>query len=432
MKIAAIKTALVLVLLLCIVELSYSQIEEGQTIDKIVAVVGNEIITQSDVEGSLAVLSQQDPSLNINDPEVQSQIIEALINDKLIVMKAKEDSILVSDEEIEQRMEMELSKLVQYYGSKSRLENVYGMSMDQLKAEIRDQIENKLLAERIAQQKFMDIKVTPREVEQFYKENLDSIPALPDQVLIHHIVKNVEADIGAKEDVFELAKAVRDSILQGGDFADFAARYSNDPQTAKSGGDLPWFGKGKLYREFEDAAFALDDEEISIPVETPFGFHLIQTLDKNRDSVRTRHILFKVGGTSDDDERAKQFLLDIKKRVDAGEDFEELAKVYSDENETKGFGGKLGRFMIEQIPQNLKEVVNKLPEKGVSEPTLYRTSPKKSFHIIYKKASIESHKPDLENDYDDLEMMAVNYKQRILYAEWIEQLRKDMYWEIKK
>jgi len=432
MKTAAIKSVFVFFLLSLLVASLSAQLEEGQTIDKIVAVVGNEIITQSDVEGSMAVIAQQDPSLNINDPDVQSQIIEALINDKLIVMKAKEDSIVVSDEEIEQRMEFELSKLVQYYGSKSRLENVYGMSMDQLKAEIRDQIENKLLAERVSQQKFTEIKVTPREVEEFYKKNLDSIPELPDQILIHHIVKNVEADIGAKEDIFELAKSIRDSILQGGDFADFAARYSNDPQTAKSGGDLPWFAKGNLYREFEDAAFALEDNEISMPVETPFGFHLIQTLDKNRDSVRTRHILFKVGGTTEDDDKAKNALLDIKKRAEAGEDFEELAKAYSDEAETKGFGGKLGRFMINQIPQNIKDVVSKLPEKGISEPMLYRTTPKKSFHIIYKKEYIKSHKPDLENDYEDLEMMAINYKQRTLYAEWIQQLRKEMYWEIKK
>jgi peptidyl-prolyl cis-trans isomerase SurA len=432
MKTAAIKLVFVFIILSFFIASAHAQLEEGQTIDKIVAVVGNEIITQSDVEGSMAVLAQQDPSLNINDPDVQSQIIDALINDKLIVMKAKEDSIVVSDEEIEQRMEFELSKLVQYYGSKSRLENVYGMSMDQLKAEIRDQIENKLLAERVSQQKFMDIKVTPREVEEFYNENIDSIPQLPDQVLIYHIVKNVEADIGAKEDIYELARSIRDSILQGGDFADFASRYSDDPQTAKSGGDLPWFAKGNLYREFEDAAFALDDNEISIPVETPFGFHLIQTLDKNKDSVRTRHILFKVGGTTDDDERAKQFLLDLKKRAEAGEDFEELAKAYSDEAETKGFGGKLGRFMVSQIPQNLKDVVNKLPVKGISDPILYRTTPKKSFHIIYKKAYIESHKPDLEKDYEDLEIMAVNYKQRTLYADWIQQLRKEMYWEIKK
>jgi peptidyl-prolyl cis-trans isomerase SurA len=432
MKTAAIKLVFVFIILSFFIASAHAQLEEGQTIDKIVAVVGNEIITQSDVEGSMAVLAQQDPSLNINDPDVQSQIIDALINDKLIVMKAKEDSIVVSDEEIEQRMEFELSKLVQYYGSKSRLENVYGMSMDQLKAEIRDQIENKLLAERVSQQKFMDIKVTPREVEEFYNENIDSIPQLPDQVLIYHIVKNVEADIGAKEDIYELARSIRDSILQGGDFADFAARYSDDPQTAKSGGDLPWFAKGNLYREFEDAAFALDDNEISIPVETPFGFHLIQTLDKNKDSVRTRHILFKVGGTTDDDERAKQFLLDLKKRAEAGEDFEELAKAYSDEAETKGFGGKLGRFMVSQIPQNLKDVVNKLPVKGISDPILYRTTPKKSFHIIYKKAYIESHKPDLEKDYEDLEIMAINYKQRTLYNDWIQQLRKEMYWEIKK
>ena len=410
-----------------------SQIEEGQTIDKIVAVVGNEIITQSDIEGSVAMLSQQDPSLDPNDPETKKQVLDALINDKLIVMKAKEDSVVVTEEEIEQRMQFELNKLIQYYGSKTRLENVYGLSIEQLKSEIRSQIENKLLAEKLTQQKFMDIKVTPREVEEFYEEYKDSIPQIPDQVEIYHIVKTVEPDIGAKEDVFNLAKSVRDSILAGGDFAEFAARYSDDQQTAGSGGELPWFSRGKLYREFEEAAFALGKGEISMPVETPFGFHLIQTLGKTEDSVHTRHILFKVGGTSTDDDKAKEFLAELKQKAEDGEkSFEELAKAYSDEKETKGFGGKLGKFTINQIPKSIKSVIMELPEGGISDPMIYQTTPKKSFHIIYKKAFIESHEPSLEDDYKELEAMAQNFKQRRLYNEWIEELRDKMYWEIKE
>jgi len=411
---------------------SYSQLKEGQTVDKIIAVVGNEIIMMSDLNSQLAIFAQQDPSIDMNDKELRKKVLDAMINEKLVVTKAIEDSIVATDEEIKQRWDYQLQNLVKHYGSEKRIEDIYGMSISRMEYEYKDDIRKQILAEKIRQQKFGEIKANPEEVDAFYKKFRDSLPAVPTQIELAHIVKFVTANKKVKEEIFELAKKVRDSIIKGGDFAEFAKRYSQDPGTAAAGGDLGWFEKGKLFPEFEKEAFDISIGQISQPVETPFGYHIIQTINKNKDSVLTRHILFKFGQSDDDKEKAKKELAELKERIIKGEKFDELAKKYSEEKETQGFGGTLGKFPINQIPASLKEIIDVIPNGGISEPLLYTSEPKVSFHIIYKKRIVPEHKPTIEEDYKELEQYASSEKQKKLYIDWVEDLRKTMYWEIKE
>lgn len=405
---------------------------EGLVIDKIVAIVGNEIIMKSDIDGKLQILKYQDKSIDINDPKIRKQILESLINENLIITKAIEDSIVVSDDEINTEWEKFKENLVNYYGSIDRVEDIYGMSLTRIQFEYRDIIKKQLLAQKMQQKKFMNIKITQKEVEDFYNKYKDSLPNIPEQVELYHIVKYVQASRDAKEKVYELAKKVRDSILQGGLFSDFAKRYSQDPGSAIYGGELGWVAKGKLFKEFEKAAFELVPGKTSLPVETPFGYHLIQTLDKNNDSVLVRHILFRFGNSPDDIQKAINFLKSIKDSIKNGLDFETLAKKYSDDYETKGFGGKLGVFTYEQIPLNLQSVIENLNENEISEPQPYNIDPTKpAYHIIFKKKIIPSHKPNLKDDYKILEQKALSFKQLEIYNNWIEELRKELYWEIK-
>jgi len=410
---------------------TFSQLKEGEVVDKIAAVVGNEIIMLSDLNAQIAQFAQQDPSINPADTNIRNRILNAMINEKLVVAKAIEDSVVVTDDEIKQGWDYQLNRLIQYYGSEKRIEDIYGMSIARLQYEFRDEIRKQMLSEKIKKMKFEDVKVNPRETEEFFKEYKDTLPNVPAMVELGHIVKNVEANKNAKEQVLALAKKVRDSLLLGGDFAAFAARYSKDPGTATSGGDLGWFDKGKLFPEFEKAAFALQINQISAPVETPFGLHLIQTLNKNKDSVLTRHILFKIGQSNDDIDSVKKLLLSLKSRVEKGESFEELAKIFSDEKETQGFGGSLGKFPLTQIPGTVKDMIEKMQDGQVSEPYPFSQEPKLSFHIIYRKKTTPEHRPSLEVDYKEIEQIAVSYKKNKLYQEWVEQIKKQMYWEIK-
>lgn len=409
-----------------------SQPKEGEAIDKVIAVVGNDIVMQSELNGQLQALAQQDKSMNPDDPAVIAKVLDLLINEKLVVIKAMEDSITATDEEIKQQWEQQLSKYVEIYGSIKRIEDIYGMSIDRIQYDLRDEIRKHILSMKIKQMRFSDIKVTQREVQEFYTTYKDSLPNVPEQVEIYHIVKFIEPKQTAKKEIFELAIRVRDSLLKGGDFGAFAARYSGDPGTATAGGELGWIAKGRLFAEYEKAALDQEKNQISVPIETPFGFHLIQTIDKNKDSLLTRHILFKFGQSEDDRKTVIDTLNSIRARVEKGASFEDLAKQYTDEEETKGFGGFIGKFPISNVPASLKEVLGALKEGGISDPLPYGADPKPSFHIVYKKKLIPEHKATIADDYKQLEMLAQSFKQNKVYLEWVEDLRKTIYWEIKK
>ncbi len=428
------KNLIIFILALCIVsnglQLSLAQISSGHRLDKIIAVVGDEIIMESDLNSALLVLSYQNPQFNPNDPALRKQVLDNLINSKLIITKAIEDSIIVSDEEINQYLDYWVGEEVRRYGSEKRLEDIYGISITILKLEYKDEVQKRLLAQKLQQQKFSNITISPREVEAFFEMYKDSIPEIPDQIELYHIVKEVEVVISSKSDIFDLAKRVRDSIIAGGDFADFAKRHSADPGTRNDGGNLGWFDRGKLYPEFEKAAFNLQIGEISLPVETPFGYHIIQTLDKKKDAILTRHILFKIGHTTEDIERTKKFLSDLIERVKLGENFEDLARQYSDDKETKGFGGFLGKINVSDI--TTAEIKN-LKEGEITQPILYRTGgAKTSYHIVHNKKFIPKHIPKLPEDYKQVEKIALHFKQERLFQEWIKSLREEIFWVIKE
>lgn len=424
---------LVLCAVTCFPAAGTAQLKEGQSIDKIVAVAGNEVILQSDVQTQIALLAQQDPSLakSINDPEIGRRILDALINEKLILARAIEDSVTVTEEEVSERLEFQIRALVQQLGSEKRIEEVYGMSIARIRRDFRDEIRKQMLTEKEKQMKFMEVKPSQREVEEFYAGYKDSLPMIPTQYELYQIVRYVEATNSAKEEARNLAQSVRDSILAGGEFAEFARRHSADVGSATAGGELGFVEKGKLVPEFEKAAMALQPGAISEPVETPFGFHIIQLIEKRPTSINTRHILFKVGQSNNDVERVKTFLTSLRQQAEAGEDFEKLAQEHSEDEETKAFGGYIGAVEEQRLGE-LKNVVEALPDGGVSDPLPYAGSPTKvGFRIVYRKEKVPAHTATLQNDFKRIEQFATMFKRNKMYEEWVQNLRQTMYWEIK-
>lgn len=398
--------------------------QQSQVLDKIIATVGREIVLQSDIEGRIAMFLQQNPKVNPSDPELRKQVLESLINERLMVTKAVEDSIAVMDEEINQSLDFMMQNLMQTYGSEKRVEDLYGMSVSRIRKNYREEVRKQLLVERLQQQKFMGVKCTNREVEDFYNQYRDSIRVIPASVELAHIVKHIKPSADAKEEVKRLALKIRDSILKGVDFAELAKRHSGDPGSASTGGDLGWVDKGKFVAEYERAAYDLQSGETSQPIESPFGFHIIQTIEKRKDASHTRHILLKLGGSADDKNRVEKILTDLKERVEKNESFEELAKQYSDEKETQGFGGSMGVIELNRLPADLKSIVETLPEGGVSQPLPYMADPTKpSLHIILKKKNIAEHSPSLSSDFKKIEQMALQQKQAKLMDSFLKELR---------
>lgn len=410
----------------------FSQISEGQSLDRIVAVIGKEIVLQSEIDGEMARMMQQNAKINFQDLKLRDQVLERIISEKLIVTKAIEDSIEVSDDEVSQRWNEFLSTAVRQYGSEKRLEEVFGKSINRVKFEYLDLIKKKLLSEKLIQSKFATLTVSQKDVEEFYSNFKDSLEMVPEKVAIYNIIKYVKANKAAKEDVFEFAKKLRDSIVTSGNFGYFAKTYSADPGSAQDSGKLGWFDKGKLMPEFEKAAFALQKGETSMPVETPFGYHIIQTLDKKKESIYSRHILLKIGQTDSDKDTVKNTLLEIKRKVAIGFSFEELAKQNSDDQNTKGFGGFIGKLPLEEMPASLREIVVNMKSGEVSDPLPYSLDPsKQGFQVIYKKEVIPAHKASLETDAKTIEQYATVIKKQKALQIWVNELKNEIYWEKK-
>jgi peptidyl-prolyl cis-trans isomerase SurA len=402
------------------------------SMEGIVAIVGREIVLKSDVDGQMEIMAQRDPKVNRKDPVLRQAVLDQLINERLMMTKAIEDSVEVTEDEITQRMEYQLQSLIQQFGSEKRIEDMYGMSMARIRREFRDEIRKRLLVEKMQQKQFADIKATRADVEGFYERYRDSLPSIPERVDLYHIVKYVKPSAEKNKEAQSLALRIRDSVVKGGSFSEFARRHSADPISAANGGDLGTVEKGKFVPAFEAAAFALSPNEISAPVESPFGWHVIQLISKTSTTMTTRHILIRVSQSEEDRDSAKATLVRMKKAVEAGDSFESIAREYSDERETQGFGGAMGQIELLRLPEDMRSAIAALADGSVSDPMPYAADPTKpGYHILYRKRLIPAHKPSVDDDYKQLEQMASFEKKQRLEQEWILKLRRELYWEVK-
>ncbi len=401
-------------------------------LDKIVAVVDNEIITLSELDNEtyfFAVQRNLDPSSS----EVKKQVLNFKIEEKLLYAQAELDSIIVSDEEVEGRIEGQLAFFIQQYGSAERIEQAYGMSIDRIKREMREDTRKNLMVQMLRQKKFGDIDLTRSEVISFYESHKDSLPLIPEKFKISHIFINPKATDKVKEEARQLARSLIDSVKAGADFGELANKYSDDPGSKNNGGDLGFVKRGKFLAEFEAAAYALSPGELSDVVETAFGYHVIQLMERRGESIHARHILIKPKFDDEADLNAIQFLSDLRDSVlDETNTFEYYATKYSDDEESSKFGGDLGSFEVSQLDKDLTNIVFKLKEDQVSYPKrLDLENGSYGFHIVRLDKKNPEHKPDIEQDYDEIKRLVEYDKREHLYNNWIKELKEKIYWEIR-
>ncbi len=419
-----------LLALLFLVSNFFAQNEE--VIDKIVAVVQNEIITKSELDVRAAYIATR-MNKNPNDPAFREKILEQMIDEKLLYVQAKLDSIQVTDEQIDRQLEMQMNYFIQQYGSKERVEQVYGMSIERIKREFREDVKKDLMAQMVQQQKFGNVDVTRREVYEFFEEYKDSLGLIPEKLTISHIFINPQNNERLQKKAFKFAKSLLDSLKKGADFEELARKYSDDPGSASDGGNLGWAKRGLFYPEFEAAAFSLKKGELSDIVKTPVGYHIIQLLDKRGEAINTRHILVKVKSDDEADLKAIELLTEIRDSIVNGYGtFEEFARKYSDDKESAKFGGKLGTFEVSKLDKQTRDAVYKLKEGEISYPKrldINRTT--YGFHIVRLDKRVRQHKPDPEKDYDDIKQLAVLRKKQKLYEQWLKEIKSKIYWEIR-
>ena len=403
-----------------------------QVLDKVVAVVDNEIILQSEFDFR-ANLEAQQRNINPADSTFRRQVLNAMIEEKLLYAQAELDSITVSDEQVKQQLEYQINYFIQQYGSRERLEQVYGMPIEKLKRSLQDDTKKNLMAEMLKQKKFGQMDASRKEIEDFYDMYKDSLGVVAEKFTIAHIFQNPKTGERVKKKVREFAESLLDSLKHGADFAKLAKKYSDDPGSAAQGGDLGSVKRGVFFPEFEAAAFALAPNQISGVVESPVGFHIIQLLERRGESIHTRHILIKIKSDDESDLKAIEFLTDIRDSIVKGKNtFEYYAKLYSDDKETAKFGGTLGTFEASQLDKQLLDIIYKLKEGEISFPKrLDLDKNVYGYHIVKLEKRIPQHKANMDLDFAELKRMTEYYKKQKLFAKWMDDIKSRIYWQVR-
>ncbi|PID56398.1 MAG: parvulin peptidyl-prolyl isomerase [Ignavibacteriae bacterium] len=419
-------------LLLAVLLINSLNVFAQKTIDKIVAVVDDEIILQSELDFQAAMFAAQ-RQLNPKDDKLRKELLNKLIEEKLLYAQAKLDSIVVSDGDVDRQLDQLISYYTQQYGSKERLEKAYGMSTEKIRREMRDDTRKNLMAEMLKNQKFGQIDVTRREVKEFFEEYEDSLGMIAEKYKLAHVFVNPKAGKKLKKKAKDFAKSLLDSIKKGADFAELAKKNSDDPGSKNSGGDLGFVKRGVFYPEFESAAFKLDEGELSDIVESPVGFHIIQLVKRKGETINARHILIKPKSDDEADLKAIQQLSNIRDSILSKKNtFSYYARKYSDDKQTAKFDGVLGTFEVGQLDKQLLDQVYKLKDGEIGFPKRLDVGPGEyGFHILKLIERIPEHKPDLEKDYDEIKKIAVIKKKQDKIKSWLKDIKDNIYWDIR-
>ena len=398
----------------------------SQIIDKVVAVVGDEVILSSDIETQyLQYLSGG----NTESPDVRCQIIEDVLYQKLLAHRAKIDSTDVSEDEVNQELERRLTTFVSQLGSKEAVEEYFGKSIESIKTEFYDIIYNQILSQRMQSSITSSVKITPEEVKQFFKlmKKESELPLMPTTIEISQIIKIPEIADEEKSRVRKKLISFRKRINNGEDFKVLSTLYSDDTESAKNGGELGFVGRGELVPEFESAAFALKGDEISEVIETQYGYHIIQLIERRGEMINVRHILMKPKVSSAALLDAKTQLQKVEELLKSGElSFEDAAKNHSDDVSKNNVGILVNPqtgsslFTVEQLPINIRYVAERMNEGDVSSISQFvMDDGKKAYRIIKIIKKTIEHEANLVVDFTQINDAALNAKKQQKISEWV-------------
>ncbi len=404
-----------------------------QLIDGIAAIVGENIILYSEVNQFAFEISQQSGVDIYQNPDlfvsIQQDALKELINSKIILLQAEDDSIEVSERNVETTLNQQIENYVQMAGSKEMLEMYFDTPMKKIRELLYERIKSSMVSQQLQSEKFSKIKISRPEVVKYYETNKDSLPDLPERIDVNHILITEKPSPVSKQQTYEHLMSIRNDILDGKiSFEDAAREYSQDPGSAEDGGDLGFMPKGTFVLEFEKAAHSLEPGELSEPVETQFGYHLIQSVEKRGELIHVRHILTTIQTSEDDNEYVINLLSTIRDSIIERGNFESFARKYSEDPDAELNGGYLGEFAIEslQIPE-FGEISGNLSPGDISMPfaTQY------GFHILRLNKHLNAEKITLQTHYPILENMALNEKQSLFWNAWMDKLYSKYYVEIK-
>lgn len=410
-------------------------------LDKIIATVGSEYVLYSEVQELYEYAKQQQPGYT---PELQCSIIEQLLSSKLLLNQARLDSIEVADVEVEGEIDRRMQYILsQMNGSEQIFIDYYGKTPLEYRQELQAPLKEELTIQRIQGQLINDVEITPKEVIEFFNTiPKDSIPFLNAEVELAEIVYNPKVSDEEYQKSLDAITDLKQRIESGEDFAELASIYSDDPGSARVGGDLGWQKRGGFVPEFEAEAYSLEKGELSEIIETAFGFHLIQLIDRRGNSINSRHILVKPNINFTDLERAKNELDSLRNLIVKDSlNFEIAVKRYSDENIfSYNNSGRMRNpktgdtfFETSELPHEIYFAIEDLEVGGISEPIEFKDERGETKYRIVKVLSkTRPHIASINEDYDRIKTFAKESKKNEYFNEWMEEKFDDTFIEINE
>ena len=403
------------------------------------AVVGDKILLRSDIEKQYVQFTAQGMETGEN---TRCLIFDQLLMQKLMLNQADLDSVTVPDAQVEGELDRRMRYYIRQIGSEEQLEAYFHSSIRQLKMEFREMIHDQLLVQTMQSKVSKDITATPNDVRSYFESiPSDSLPYIDAEMEIAQIVRNPPVSAEEKKEVRAKLEEFRTKILAGEDFAVYAALYSQDQGSAKKGGELGMFERGSMVPEFEAAAFRLKAGEVSPIIETKFGFHILQLIERRADQINVRHILLQAKTNDADLVKSVTFLDSLRNEINKGSiTFEEAAQKFSDDEETKNNGGLMlnpetntTRLSPDKIDRMLFFQVDSMPLNRISIPMLMTTTDNKTaYRIVKVKTKTLPHKANLKEDYQKIQEVALAEKQNKALSEWVEKKRKSTYFHINQ
>ncbi|HET6513152.1 MAG TPA: peptidylprolyl isomerase [Candidatus Kapabacteria bacterium] len=416
----------------------FRKAQEGDKIEAVVAIVGKHPIFKSSIDAQLQLFLLQRGITNAPKDSLMAlrrRILQQEIDQKVLIAKADQDSIIVSEAMVDDRIEQQIRMYINQFGSEAAVEQQFGRTIGELRIapELRERARESLIIEEVRRANVAMLQSVPREdVEEFFRIYRDSLPEVSGQVEIASIVMLVKPQGDQRERSLALATSLLDSIRRGSDFAELARRYSQDA-TATRGGDFgDYFPRGTFVAEFEEAAFKLQDGQVSEIVETDRGFHIIKMIGRRGEEVRLAQILIRPSATAQDEEIVKNELIRIREKAMQGEDFGKLAEQFSHDDESKAQGGYLGRVRTEELSPEQRSIIDSLQPGNVSMPLriAYQNGPR-GYQIVKLLRRVPPHRVSLEEDYRELEATAIQWRAAKDMQAFLDRARKSVYVEVR-
>lgn len=407
---------------------------QNKVLDEVVAVVGDRIILDSDIEKQAIQYRQQGYYSGGN---IKCEVLEEQLYQKMLLNQAEIDSIEVTESEVESEMQRRIQYFISQLGSEQKLEEFYGKSIVEIKEEFRPMIADQIKSQRMQSELTKDVDITPTEVRNFYNTiPEDSLPLINTKLQIQQIVKYPEISEVEVLEVKERLQKFKERIEKGERFATLAALYSEDEGTAAKGGKLGYVGRGDLVPEFAAVAFKLEKGQISRIVKTEYGYHIIELIDRKGEKINVRHILLKPEVKAEEKVKAQKFLDSLRNEViNDTLTWTEAARMYSEDPDTRTNAGLLinyqdgsSHFEKNQVEPSIAYAIKDLDPGDISKPFEAEDDKGKTvYKIVRIKSRKKAHTANMQDDYQAIQEMALREKKETFVEDWIEQKHESTY-----